>query len=112
MHASAGVQLVPLATIAVVQIAVLGTGYVGLVVGSCLSALGNDVNCVDVAAQKIEALNEGILPIYEPGLSDIVSRNRKEKRLAFSTDAMAALSDADIVFIAVSIMTIDHILEE
>jgi len=84
-----------------VQIAVLGTGYVGLVVGSCLSELGNDVVCVDVDAAKIDALNDGILPIYEPGLTDIVSRNRRENRLSFSTDAEAALATAEIVYIAV-----------
>lgn len=83
------------------QIAVLGTGYVGLVVGSCLSELGNDVVCVDVDAAKIDALNDGILPIYEPGLTDIVSRNRRENRLSFSTDAEAALATAEIVYIAV-----------
>jgi UDPglucose 6-dehydrogenase len=66
-----------------------------------LSELGNDVVCVDVDAAKIDALNDGILPIYEPGLTDIVSRNRRENRLSFSTDAEAALATAEIVYIAV-----------
>jgi UDPglucose 6-dehydrogenase len=83
------------------QIAVLGTGYVGLVVGACLSELGNDVVCVDVDAAKIDALNDGIIPIYEPGLTDIVVRNRRENRLSFSTDAKTALATAEVVYIAV-----------
>jgi UDPglucose 6-dehydrogenase len=84
-----------------VQIAVLGTGYVGLVVGACLSELGNDVACIDVDAAKVDALNAGTIPIYEPGLNDIVARNRREERLSFTTDGADALSRAHIVFIAV-----------
>ena len=83
------------------QIAVLGTGYVGLVAGSCLSELGNNVVCVDVNKDKIDALNNGEVPIYEPGLTDIVVRNRREGRLSFSTDAVSAIAQAEVVYIAV-----------
>ena len=67
------------------KIAVVGTGYVGLVTGSCLADAGMDVTCVDVDAKKIANLHEGILPIYEPGLEDIVERNTKAGRLKFTT---------------------------
>ena len=83
------------------RIVVMGSGYVGLVAGACLAELGNDVHCVDVDARKIELLNQGIIPIYEPGLADIVTNNRREERLTFVTDGAEALSRAELVFIAV-----------
>ena len=83
------------------QIVVLGTGYVGLVAGSCLSELGNNVTCIDVNAEKIAALNDGQVPIYEPGLTDIVVRNRREGRLSFSTEAEPAIAKAEVIYIAV-----------
>jgi UDPglucose 6-dehydrogenase len=83
------------------DIAVIGTGYVGLVTGAGLSDFGNDVVCVDVAVAKIEALNRGEIPIYEPGLDKIVSRNVAEGRLRFSTDLAAAIGAARAIFIAV-----------
>lgn len=83
------------------KITVVGTGYVGLVVGACFAETGNDVACVDVNAQKIQALRRGRIPIYEPGLTELVTRNRKEKRLRFSTALARAARDAEIVFIAV-----------
>lgn len=83
------------------KITVVGTGYVGLVVGACFAETGNDVVCVDVNAQKIQALRRGRIPIYEPGLTELVTRNRKEKRLRFSTALARAARDAEIVFIAV-----------
>lgn len=83
------------------QIAVMGTGYVGLVAGACLSELGNDVVCIDVDTRKIAALEAGKIPIYEPGLEDIVARNYREQRLSFTVDGADALAKADIVFIAV-----------
>ena len=83
------------------KIAVVGTGYVGLVTGSCLADVGMDVICVDVDAEKIANLHKGILPIYEPGLEDIVERNVKAGRLQFTTDLSAAVQGAEAAFIAV-----------
>jgi UDPglucose 6-dehydrogenase len=83
------------------KIAVVGTGYVGLVVGACLSENGNDVICVDRDVSKIDRLRAGRMPIYEPGLEEMVRRNHSEERLAFTTDLPAAVKDSDIVFIAV-----------
>jgi UDPglucose 6-dehydrogenase len=83
------------------KIAVVGTGYVGLVVGACLAENGNTVACVDKDAAKIETLSAGRMPIYEPGLEEIVRRNRAEDRLTFTTDLQGAVRAAEIVFIAV-----------
>lgn len=83
------------------KIAVVGTGYVGLVTGTCLAEVGIDVVCVDVDKKKIENLNEGILPIYEPGLDKLVHRNFNKGRLSFSTNLAEAIKDADVAFIAV-----------
>ncbi len=83
------------------QICVVGTGYVGLVVGTCLSDQGLRVTCVDRDADKIGMLSAGRVPIYEPGLEDILRRSHREGRLAFTTDSGAAIAAADIVFIAV-----------
>jgi UDPglucose 6-dehydrogenase len=83
------------------NISVIGTGYVGLVVGACLAETGNDVVCADVVAAKIDGLKQNILPIYEPGLEDLVERNQTDGRLAFTTDIAAAISSADVLFIAV-----------
>jgi UDPglucose 6-dehydrogenase len=83
------------------KIAVVGTGYVGLVTGSCLSAVGMDVTCVDVDRNKIDNLNAGVLPIYEPGLEDIVERNTKAGRLKFTTRLADAIEGAEAAFIAV-----------
>src|SRR5262245_61130476 len=83
------------------KIAVVGTGYVGLVVGACLAENGNIVACVDKDASKISTINAGKMPIYEPGLEEIVRRNRHEERLTFATDLTAAVRASEIVFIAV-----------
>ncbi|MBT9557081.1 MAG: UDP-glucose/GDP-mannose dehydrogenase family protein [Myxococcales bacterium] len=83
------------------KIAVMGTGYVGLVAGTCFAELGNDVVCIDVDVAKVEALRNGIIPIYEPGLEDLVKRNVREERLSFTTDAGPAIERAQAVFIAV-----------
>ncbi|HEY1375050.1 MAG TPA: UDP-glucose/GDP-mannose dehydrogenase family protein [Candidatus Binatia bacterium] len=83
------------------NIAVVGTGYVGLVAGTCFAATGNDVVCVDIVAEKIAALKAGKVPIYEPGLEELVQRNLEEQRLSFSTDLAAAVSQAAVIFIAV-----------
>src|SRR5688572_29131612 len=83
------------------RIAVVGTGYVGLVVGACLAENGNNVMCVDRDTAKIDTLRAGQMPIYEPGLEEMVRRNHEEERLAFTIDLPAAVHDSDIVFIAV-----------
>jgi len=83
------------------QIAVIGTGYVGLVTGACFAEFGVDVTCVDVDAGKIDKLNNGSIPIYEPGLDQIVEKNVKAGRLAFTTDIAAAVAGARVVFLAV-----------
>jgi len=84
-----------------VKVAVVGTGYVGLVVGACLAETGNDVMCADVDAAKIKSLQKNKLPIYEPGLEPIVIRNQREGRLTFTTDVGQAVERAEVVFIAV-----------
>ncbi len=83
------------------NIAVVGTGYVGLVSGTCFAEMGNRVTCVDIDKTKIEKLKNGIVPIYEPGLDELVSRNIKAGRLFFTTDLTSCLDDAEIVFSAV-----------
>lgn len=83
------------------RIAVIGTGYVGLVTGTCFANSGNYVACVDIDEQKIAMLNRGEVPIYEPGLSDLTFRNSAAGRLDFTTDLPAALRDADMVYLAV-----------
>lgn len=83
------------------KIAVVGTGYVGLVTGTCLADYGNDVICVDVIQEKIEKLKKGIIPIYEPGLEGMVLENYQSGRLDFTTDIQSALQKSDICFIAV-----------
>lgn len=83
------------------RICMIGTGYVGLVTGTCLAEVGNHVWCVDVDQRKIEKLQNGEIPIYEPGLEDIVARNVKQGRLQFTTDLKEALDDSLFVFIAV-----------
>jgi UDPglucose 6-dehydrogenase len=83
------------------HIAVVGTGYVGLVAGACLAETGNDVVCADIDAHKIARLNAGEIPIYEPGLEPLVERNLKEGRLRFTTEVGAAVAEAEVIFIAV-----------
>ncbi len=83
------------------KVAIVGTGYVGLVAGTCFADLGNDVVCLDIDAGKIDMLRRGESPIYEPGLSELIVKNVKEKRLRFSTDIAAGIQWAKYVFIAV-----------
>jgi UDPglucose 6-dehydrogenase len=84
-----------------VKLAVIGTGYVGLVTGTCFAESGNDVVCVDKDASKIAMLEAGEIPIYEPGLAELVRRNHRDGRLVFTTDLASGIADAEIVFIAV-----------
>ncbi|MDY1549379.1 UDP-glucose dehydrogenase family protein [Luteibacter sahnii] len=83
------------------KVTIFGTGYVGLVTGTCLAEMGNHVVCVDVDAGKVERLKQGDVPIYEPGLEPMVIRNHEEGRLDFTTDAAGGVAHGDIVFIAV-----------
>ena len=83
------------------NITVVGTGYVGLVVGACLAETGNDVLCADVDQHKIDGLKKNVLPIYEPGLDVLVERNQEQGRLVFTTDVAKAVASADVIFIAV-----------
>ena len=83
------------------KLCVVGTGYVGLVTGACFADLGNEVTCLDVDEERISKLNQCVMPIYEPGLEQLVSQNAKARRLHFTTDYAAALKDAEIIFIAV-----------
>lgn len=83
------------------KIAVIGTGYVGLVTGACFAEFGVDVTCVDVDVEKISLLNNGGIPIYEPGLEQIVEKNIKGGRLRFTTEIESAVSDSQVVFLAV-----------
>jgi len=83
------------------KIAVIGTGYVGLVTGACFSEVSVNVICVDIDQKKIDNLNKGIIPIYEPGLEEIVLRNSTKNKLKFSTSLQESIKDVDVVFIAV-----------
>ncbi|WP_455628232.1 UDP-glucose dehydrogenase family protein [Parabacteroides chinchillae] len=83
------------------KIAIVGTGYVGLVSGTCFAEMGTEVLCVDVDTKKIENLNNGIMPIYEPGLEEMVNRNKKAGRLQFTTDLTECLNEVEVVFSAV-----------
>ncbi|HEY2883389.1 MAG TPA: UDP-glucose/GDP-mannose dehydrogenase family protein [Pirellulales bacterium] len=83
------------------RIAMIGTGYVGLVTGTCFAESGNEVTCIDIDQKKIERLCKGDVPIYEPGLSELVARNYEAKRLHFTTDTAAAVKTAQMVFLAV-----------
>src|SRR3989304_10641792 len=83
------------------KLGVIGTGYVGLVSGACLADLGHTVVCVDVVPEKIEKLKNGIMPIFEPGLEELVERNVKAGRLAFSTSYNEAIPGAEVISMAI-----------
>src|SRR5687768_4794009 len=83
------------------HIAVIGTGYVGLVTGACFAEFGVDVTCVDVDVKKVDDLNRGVIPIYEPGLDKIVEKNVASARLRFTTSIKDAVEQATVVFLAV-----------
>ena len=83
------------------KITIIGTGYVGLVTGTCFAEMGNDVICVDINQEKIKKLKQGIVPIYEPGLSDMVKKNNEKETLKFTTNLKDAINKSDLCFIAV-----------
>jgi UDPglucose 6-dehydrogenase len=83
------------------KIAIVGSGYVGLVTGACLADFGHEIVCVDRDAAKIAALNNGQVPIFEPGLAELIQSNQRQSRLGFTTNIASAVADADVVFIAV-----------
>lgn len=83
------------------KISVIGTGYVGLVTGACLSSFGHKVICADIDTSKIQKLNNNIIPIYEPGLTELIAKERQENRLLFTSDIPNAIKESDIIFIAV-----------
>ncbi len=83
-------------------ICVIGTGYVGLVTGTCFADMGNTVTCVDIVPEKIEKLQKGVLPLYEPGLEELVERNVRAERLHFTTNYRQGLDNCDFIFIAVN----------
>ncbi|MEY3351159.1 MAG: hypothetical protein RIQ50_1270, partial [Bacteroidota bacterium] len=82
------------------KIAVIGTGYVGLVTGTCFAETGNQVTCIDIDRSKVERLSQGEITIYEPGLEKIFLRNLKEERLHFTSDLVSGIKDAKILFLA------------
>ncbi|MCM2355561.1 MAG: UDP-glucose 6-dehydrogenase, partial [Arenimonas sp.] len=83
------------------RVTVFGTGYVGLVTGTCLAEVGHQVTCVDIDQAKVDGLNRGVVPIFEPGLEDMVLANHGAGRLSFTTDAAQAIAHGDVLFIAV-----------
>src|SRR5436190_2860173 len=83
------------------HIAVIGSGYVGLVTGACFAEFGVDVTCVDVDEDKIKRLSDGIIPIYEPGLEQLVAKNSSSGRLKFTTNVREAVEQALVIFLAV-----------
>ncbi|MFC3208589.1 UDP-glucose dehydrogenase family protein, partial [Aquamicrobium soli] len=83
------------------KIVIFGSGYVGLVTGACLSDVGHEVVCVDVDAGKVAALKRGEVPIFEPGLAEMIARNIRQSRISFTTEAAPAIEDAELIFIAV-----------
>ena len=87
------------------KICIIGTGYIGLVSGTCFSDLGNKVICADIDKNKINKLNSNKIQIYEPGLEELVKKNFDQKRLSFTTDIISAIKDSDIIFICVGTPT-------
>lgn len=90
------------------NISIIGSGYVGLVTGACFAELGNKVICVDNDVKKISCLKKGVVPIYEPGLEELVKLNLKNKRLKFTSSIKAAVMASEVIFIAVGTPTLEN----
>ena len=90
------------------RVAVVGTGYVGLVAGTCFAESGNDVVCLDIDEEKIERLRSGEVPIYEPGLAELLSRNISDGRLQFTTEYSEAIPGVDVAFNGSSVFALPH----
>ena len=83
------------------KITIIGSGYVGLTTGTCLAELGNNVTCLDIDQNKIDSLNNGKIPIYEPGLKELLERNMLAKRILFTTNPREAIESSDVIFLCV-----------
>lgn len=94
------------------KLTIVGTGYVGLVTGTGFANLGNDVICLDVDEAKIEALRNGVMPIYEPGLEELFRRNAKSGRLQVTTDPVSAIQEAEIIFVCVGTPTDENMIAD